>query len=325
MKIYLMTTENWKDIRDGIKEAETFLKKSFDISFTVKNIDLDVTNPLYYHVGKSWSWFTLKETKSIHGSVIRSLGESYGGKDYDYYGLIVDKSKSLETSSLYGQHEGTFKTIEVYAKKTSKKYYGMSYVAYNLVHEFLHAYANFKGINDTLHQYLAQNKKSLEGHIAYLTTSQKTDVVIHNGIDAGLKGRKNKPKELIIHHTGGSDKNPLADTTHHTFNMVKKSHKGKGWLTIGYHYFIEKDGKIIQGRPDDTEGAHCVGRNMDSIGICLAGNFDTKNPTEAQLKSLKLLTDTLKKKHGITKVSPHRAYANKSCPGRNLQVEKIFI
>lgn len=110
---------------------------------------------------------------------------------------------------------------------------------------------------------------------------------------------KNIPKFLIIHHCGGTDLNPLADSSNQTFEDVNAYHRTApnvwlGYLSslgyaIGYHYFIEKNGKVTQGRADTDEGAHCKGFNTQSIGICLAGNFDATMPSQAQIEALKAL------------------------------------
>lgn len=130
----------------------------------------------------------------------------------------------------------------------------------------------------------------------------------------------NIPEYIIVHHTGGTDDNPLADTSHHTFEIVDKWHKSLGWEKIGYHYFIEKDGKTTQGRADDYHGAHCKGYNEKSIGICLAGNFDNTLPTDAQMVQLRSLLQRLTKQYKIPreKIFPHREFANKTCYGRRL-------
>jgi len=142
--------------------------------------------------------------------------------------------------------------------------------------------------------------------------------------------RTNIPIRIIVHHSGGLRDNPLADTSHHTFNDVDTWHRHDPnvWLgeysslghAIGYHYFIEKDGKITQGRADTDEGAHCKGHNIDSIGICLAGNFDVTFPTKEQAESLKglLSKKTTEYKISTDNVIPHRHFASKSCYGRNL-------
>lgn len=141
---------------------------------------------------------------------------------------------------------------------------------------------------------------------------------------------KNKPIEIIVHHTGGTDENPLADSSNQTFADVNNWHRQNPnvWLgyysslgyAIGYHYFIDKQGLTTQGRANTDEGAHCKGQNRASIGICLAGNFDVTLPTPEQIIAL---TALLRRKMaelniGTDKVYPHRHFAVKTCYGRLL-------
>ena len=124
-----------------------------------------------------------------------------------------------------------------------------------------------------------------------------------------------KPTAIIIHHELGN----------HGFWGVNDFHK-QLWnfksslgFYIAYQYYIGKDGIVYQGRLDDEEGCHTKGRNFDSIGICLQGNFDYSYPTDTQIKSLKKL---ILNKMTFWAILPenifgHRVYANyKSCPGR---------
>lgn len=133
----------------------------------------------------------------------------------------------------------------------------------------------------------------------------------------------NKPQYIIVHHTGGTDANPKEDTSHHTFEVVNEWHK-KLWnfksslgFYIGYHYFIDKTGKVTQGRKDTDEGAHTVGKNLSSLGICLAGNFDVTKPTTEQVTALKALIKAKMSEYGIPldNAVPHRKFAKKSCYG----------
>ena len=130
----------------------------------------------------------------------------------------------------------------------------------------------------------------------------------------------NSPKWIIGHHTGGTDANPLADTSKHTASTVENWHLKKGWDGIGYHYFISLAGTISQGRPEHVQGAHAIGYNRNSIGICLAGNFDATMPSQAQEIALRGLLKELTAKYSIplSNVVPHRKFANKSCYGKKL-------
>lgn len=132
----------------------------------------------------------------------------------------------------------------------------------------------------------------------------------------------NKIDKIIVHHTGGTDANPKEDTSHHTAAIVKAWHIQKGWGDIGYNWFIEKDGKTVKGRSLTVAGAHTIGQNTTSIGICFAGNFDATYPTKEQEESFKKLYNELYQKYPhITpdKVYPHRKYAKKTCYGMLLK------
>ena len=130
----------------------------------------------------------------------------------------------------------------------------------------------------------------------------------------------NIPKWIIVHNTGGIDSNPLIDTSHHTAVMVDAWHKQKGWGGIGYNWFIEKDGKTVKGRDETKDGAHTIGYNNQSIGVCLAGNFDATLPTVAQTISLaKLLKEkTIQYNIPVENIVPHRKFAAKTCYGKKL-------
>ena len=134
------------------------------------------------------------------------------------------------------------------------------------------------------------------------------------------------PLFIICHHSGGSDANPLQDSSNFTFKDCEELHKKRfnfksslGFWT-GYQYFIEKDGKLYQARKDTETGAHTIGYNNSSIGICMAGNFDVSLPTNAQINALRALLQKKTKEWNIpyTSIHPHRWAANKTCYGRSL-------
>lgn len=136
--------------------------------------------------------------------------------------------------------------------------------------------------------------------------------------------RTNFPEMLIGHHTGGTDANPLADTSHHTATMIEDWHvNGKGWDGIGYTFVIHKNGDIWQGRPMHRSGAHTVNYNSKSIGVCFSGNFDATYPTKEQENAfMQLYKDVILKEYpAITpdKIFPHRKFANKTCYGNHLK------
>lgn len=56
-----------------------------------------------------------------------------------------------------------------------------------------------------------------------------------------------------------------------TIEQLEACHKARGFQTVGYHYYITKDGTLYPGRPESQMGAHAKGFNAHSIGICYEG------------------------------------------------------
>ena len=127
---------------------------------------------------------------------------------------------------------------------------------------------------------------------------------------------KNVPTKIIVHHDGAS----RAGTS---FDVINQYHKDKQFplsslgFFVGYHFLIERDGSIRQARDVAEEGAHTVGENTSSVGVCLAGNMDEELPTKEQIISLGGLLGELVQAHNIkpTHIYPHRKYAEKTCYG----------
>jgi N-acetylmuramoyl-L-alanine amidase len=102
---------------------------------------------------------------------------------------------------------------------------------------------------------------------------------------------------------------------------IRQWHRQKGWIDIGYHKVIRRDGSVEDGRPLDVVGAHVEGHNSTSIGICLVGGVDEKNQpqdnfTPAQWDALAaLLSDLVKAYPGCT-IQGHRDFpgVKKACP-----------
>jgi len=65
-----------------------------------------------------------------------------------------------------------------------------------------------------------------------------------------------------------------------TVTWKPRNLSGKGWLDIGYHYVIRRNGRIEEGRPLEEIGAHVGGHNVGTAGICLVGGVDNNNRPE---------------------------------------------
>lgn len=131
--------------------------------------------------------------------------------------------------------------------------------------------------------------------------------------------RRKATRLIVIHHAGfpGADRDETALGIHRLHREKNK------WLGIGYHYLIRKDGTIEEGRKIDMVGAHTLKNNRESVGICLAGNFDIGRPTREQMESAKVLVAWLSSVYGLdpTKkgvIAGHRDLSDTSCPGESL-------
>lgn len=105
---------------------------------------------------------------------------------------------------------------------------------------------------------------------------------------------------------------------------IRQSHKERGFLDVGYHFIIKRDGTIEAGRDEDVIGAHVEGYNSTSVGVCLVGGVDDRmkpeaNFTPAQMQSLRSLLVTLLAKYEGSTLRAHHDVAPKACPSFDLK------
>jgi N-acetyl-anhydromuramyl-L-alanine amidase AmpD len=98
-------------------------------------------------------------------------------------------------------------------------------------------------------------------------------------------------------------------------------HHDRGFQNgIGYHYVVRRDGSIELGRPLEMIGAHVVGHNRHSIGICYEGGLDengvkTDTRTPEQKATLRKLLEELHRKFPKALIVGHRDLnPGKRCP-----------
>lgn len=166
------------------------------------------------------------------------------------------------------------------------------------------------------------------------TTAHTSTATTYNGGGFGFEDltaafatgdKRTMQVELIaIHHTAGSPDGSVSD--------LAKIHLGQNkWNSVGYHFYIVPDGTVYQLRPLDECVPHAYGCNGNSIAICLAGNFNEYEPTDAQRTSALQLCRWLMKKYGLTadKVKAHgelTAYSPQNatdCCGKKFNIAKF--
>jgi N-acetylmuramoyl-L-alanine amidase len=129
--------------------------------------------------------------------------------------------------------------------------------------------------------------------------------------------------EIIVHCTATRADWWADKTTAQKVARVRHWHvEGRGWSDNGYHFLIDRDGTVAEGRPIERTGAHVKGHNTGTIGISLFGGgggakdgvFED-NFTAAQGEALRGLVARLQSEYGPgLKLSGHHEYANKACP-----------
>ena len=130
----------------------------------------------------------------------------------------------------------------------------------------------------------------------------------------GALTKRRSTTRIILHHAAASKC---------TAQQIHSWHLANGWVGIGYHFFVRKDGSVYRGRPETAVGAHAGNNNYDSIGICFEGNFMTETMSEAQKRAGQELVQYLKDKYGISKVQKHSDVNATGCPGTRFPFKEI--
>jgi len=127
---------------------------------------------------------------------------------------------------------------------------------------------------------------------------------------------------LTIHHTGVAlEENRLAPgrlRAHQAFHQ-----NDRGWPDLAYHFAIDRNGNIYEGRSPAFRGDTATNYNPTGhFLVVVEGNFDVEPTTETQLGSLRHLLAWAAGHYavGVDSIKSHRDYApgETSCPGDNL-------
>ncbi|WP_374461047.1 DUF6443 domain-containing protein [Chryseobacterium taeanense] len=131
---------------------------------------------------------------------------------------------------------------------------------------------------------------------------------------------------ITVHHSGNKD-------DYLTIQDLQIKEQRDGYADIPYHFAIDKNGNIYEGRPIDVKGSHVKGGNTGNIGIVLLSDLDTENrglgffqslletsdggASKAMRQSLTDLVIYLNDKYGIQYLGGHKEKATdpRNCPG----------
>ncbi len=129
--------------------------------------------------------------------------------------------------------------------------------------------------------------------------------------------------KITLHHTGSREPlSPDDDPVDVLNSLFEWGSNERNWWDVPYHYLIDLDGNIYEGR--DAAFAGDTNTTYDPRGhllISLMGNYDLQEPTSAQLESIAKLTAHSIETYGldIGSIYTHDDWADTTCPGINLR------
>jgi len=127
------------------------------------------------------------------------------------------------------------------------------------------------------------------------------------------------PQRIIWHHSGINSLDPQFEKIN-LYHKTRKFHRSTLGFFVGYHYIIEPRGTVRQARNEDETGAHDQGENINSLGICLAGDFNVNLPLDMQISAATILLGQIRSRWNIpiARIEPHRWDDETDCPGTRL-------
>jgi hypothetical protein len=130
-------------------------------------------------------------------------------------------------------------------------------------------------------------------------------------------------KLITFHHSG--DPKPFtttsfAETAQH-LEYVREYHRSRKFQDIGYHFAIDRAGRVWQLRSLKYQGQHVRSNNEHNIGVVVLGNFELQALTTAQKEKIKVFGALLRKQYGIplSRLLTHKEIVSTECPGDNMQ------
>jgi len=131
-------------------------------------------------------------------------------------------------------------------------------------------------------------------------------------------------EEIIIHCSATPEGRDVST------EEIRQWHLDRGWSDIGYHFVVELDGTVYDGRPLEIAGAHARGHNSQSIGICYVGGVDSDmeakdTRTNEQAIALVELITSLKERFPEAIVIGHRDVSEKECPSFDATEEYKYL
>lgn len=134
-----------------------------------------------------------------------------------------------------------------------------------------------------------------------------------------------RAKFVIIHHSATRFTATDDRSISNEIRRIQEQHINKGWGDIAYHYIIDPNGRVWEGRNSSKEGTHTFGYNHN-IGILVLGDFERGFAQELNHSQYRALVNI--SKYGVwldslslNAIRGHLHFGDTQCPGKNIHRE----
>ncbi|MCC5940416.1 MAG: family 10 glycosylhydrolase [Balneolaceae bacterium] len=131
-----------------------------------------------------------------------------------------------------------------------------------------------------------------------------------------------KVNHITLHHTGSNEPlNQNDDPIEILNNLFEWGAAEQNWWDVPYHYLIDLDGNIYEGRDANFAGdTNTLYDPRGHLSISLMGNYNLQQPTEYQVDATSELMAYLVEKYNLSSddLYLHQDHADTSCPGEYL-------
>ena len=131
-------------------------------------------------------------------------------------------------------------------------------------------------------------------------------------------------RRVTVHHTGEEWTAEDFRTPANKIRAFQRYHQDdRGWADLGYHFVIDRRGRIWEGRSLRYQGAHAGSSqlNKGNVGISVMGNYENQTLAAVQKDSLAALLSSLCHEYDLKpwQISTHKELKTTACPGAHIQ------
>ena len=146
--------------------------------------------------------------------------------------------------------------------------------------------------------------------------------VIAGGADMRLRIPQ-RITSITLHHEGSAKPlMPGDDPVAQLRALQSWSASDRNWWDVPYHFLIDLDGHVYEGRDWHYMGETNTTYDPDGhLLITVIGNYNLQEPTQAELNSIADIMAWAVKKFDVPldSIKGHYQYAETGCPGKNLR------